>query len=176
MTTLCEMEFSNILWLICVRYLPLPLTRKDRPPRPHRWGPNLGAPFKTNLWIWDMTKLGWNFYQNHYLGIQLGFKWCTHGPHSGGSYVGGGGTLPVEEIITLWIQPIYLKIGPIWPNRQCSLAGSFQTAPRILIFSIAIGTDYSFYVKTIETHTHAFFKVIIFSIGIVGVHPSMWEI
>ena len=28
--------------------------------------------------------------------------------------------------------------------------------------------DYSFYVKTIETHARAFFKVIIFSIGIVS--------
>ena len=40
--------------------------------------------------------------------------------------------------------------------------------PRILIFSIAMGADYSFYVKTIETHARAFFKVIIFSIGSVG--------
>jgi hypothetical protein len=29
-------------------------------------------------------------------------------------------------------------------------AGSFKTAPRILIFSIAIGADYSFEVKNIE--------------------------
>ena len=42
------------------------------------------------------------------------------------------------------IQPIYLKIGPNWPNRQCCLAGSSKTAPRILIFLIAIGADYSF--------------------------------
>ena len=33
-----------------------------------------------------------------------------------------------------------------------------------------MGTDYSFYVKTIETHARAFFKVIIFSIGSVGDH------
>ena len=31
-----------------------------------------------------------------------------------------------------------------------------------------MGADYSFYVKTIETHARAFFKVIIFSIGSVG--------
>ena len=43
---------------------------------------------------------------------------------------------------------------------QCCLAGSSQTAPRILIFSIAMGADYSFYVKTIETHARAFFKVV----------------
>ena len=65
------------------------------------------------------------------------------------------------------IQPIYLKIGPNWPNWQCCLAGSSQRAPRILIFSIAMGANYSFYVKTIETLAHAFFKVIIFSIGSV---------
>ena len=40
-------------------------------------------------------------------------------------------------------------------------------ARRILIFSIAMGADYSFYVKTIEPHARAFFKVIIFSIGSV---------
>ena len=31
---------------------------------------------------------------------------------------------------------------------QCYLAGSFKTAPRILIFSIAIGADYSFDIKS----------------------------
>ena len=56
---------------------------------------------------------------------------------------------------------------PNWPNQQCCLAGSSKTAPRILIFSIAMGADYSFYVKTIETHAHTFFKVIIFSVGSV---------
>ena len=51
MTTLCEMEFFNFLWLIWVHYLPLPPTQKDRPPRPPQlppgWGPNLGALHKT---------------------------------------------------------------------------------------------------------------------------------
>ena len=60
-----------------------------------------------------------------------------------------------------------LKIGPRWPKRQSCLAGSSQMAPRILIFSIAMGADYSFYLKTIETHARAFFKVIIFSIDSV---------
>ena len=36
-----------------------------------------------------------------------------------------------------------------------------------MIFSIAMRADYSFYVKTIETHARAFFKVIIFSISSV---------
>ena len=31
-----------------------------------------------------------------------------------------------------------------------------------------MGANYSFYVKTIETHARAFFKVIIFSIGSVS--------
>jgi hypothetical protein len=53
------------------------------------------------------------------------------------------------------------------PNWQYYLAGSFQTAHRISIFSIAMDADYSFYVKTIETHARAFFKVIIFSISSV---------
>ena len=37
------------------------------------------------------------------------------------------------------------------------LAGSFKTAPRILIFSIAMGADYSFYVKFIATRAPTFF-------------------
>jgi hypothetical protein len=49
------------------------------------------------------------------------------------------------------IQPIYFKIGPNWPNQHCSLAGSTKTAPRILIFSIAMGANNSFYVKFIAT-------------------------
>jgi hypothetical protein len=57
------------------------------------------------------------------------------------------------------IQPIYLKIGPNWQDRECCLAGSYQTAPRILIFSIAMSADYSFNVKIIETHACAFFMV-----------------
>ena len=73
----------------------------------------------------------------------------------------------LEAVLEPPIQPIYLKIGPDWPNRQCCLAGSSQLAPRILIFSIAMGADYSFYVKIIETHACAFFKVIIFSLGSV---------
>ena len=57
------------------------------------------------------------------------------------------------------IQPIYLKSGPNWPDRQCCLAGFSKTAPRILIFfSIAIGADYSFEVKNIEIWAPVFFK------------------
>ena len=41
---------------------------------------------------------------------------------------------------------------------QCYLAGSSKTAPRILIFSIAMGADYSFEVKNIKIWLPAFFK------------------
>ena len=53
------------------------------------------------------------------------------------------------------IQPIYHKNGLNW---QCCLAGSSKTAPRILIFSIAMGADYSFEVKNIEIWGPTFFK------------------
>jgi hypothetical protein len=56
------------------------------------------------------------------------------------------------------IQPIYLENGPNGLNWQCCLAGSSKTAPRILIFSIAMGADYSFEVKNIEIWVPAFFK------------------
>ena len=50
------------------------------------------------------------------------------------------------------------KIGKI--GRACCLAGSPKMAPSILIFSIAMSADYSFYVKTIETHALAFLTLI----------------
>ena len=40
------------------------------------------------------------------------------------------------------------EVGPNGLNWQCCLAGSSKTAPRILIFSIAIGADYSFDIKS----------------------------
>ena len=47
---------------------------------------------------------------------------------------------------------------PIWPifevnglDWHCFLAGNSKTAPRILIFSIAMDADISFYVKFIAT-------------------------
>jgi hypothetical protein len=59
------------------------------------------------------------------------------------------------------MQPIYLKIGPNWPNWQCCLAGSSKRTPRILIFLIAMGADYSFYVKSIGICAPTFFEYII---------------
>ena len=41
------------------------------------------------------------------------------------------------------------------------LAGSSKMAPRILIFSIAMGADNSFYVKSIATYASIFFGYII---------------
>ena len=38
-------------------------------------------------------------------------------------------------------------------------------APRILIFSNAMGADYAFYVKTIETHACAFLALNVLAIG-----------
>jgi len=52
--------------------------------------------------------------------------------HPGGRF---GAALPT--------QPIHRKNGPNRLNWQCCLAGSSKTAPTILIFSIAMGADYS---------------------------------
>ena len=40
-------------------------------------------------------------------------------------------------------------------------------APRIFIFSIVLGAEYSSYVKSIETHARAFLTLNILSIGTV---------
>ena len=61
--------------------------------------------------------------------------------------------------------PSTSKLGLIGQNRQCCLAGSSKRAPRILIFSIAMGVDYSFYVKTIKTHAREFLTLNILAIG-----------
>ena len=54
--------------------------------------------------------------------------------------------------------PFTSKIGPNGLDWQCYLAGSSKTAPRILIFSIAIGADYSYEMKNSEIQAPAFFK------------------
>ena len=64
-------------------------------------------------------------------------------------------------VLELPIQPIYLKTGPNWPNQQCRLAGSSKTAPRILIFSIAMSAEYLSYVKSIATFVPKFYGYII---------------
>ena len=62
------------------------------------------------------------------------------------------------HLTALPIQPIHRENGPNWLNWQCCLAGSSKKAPRILIFSIAMGVDYSFYVKSIATYAPTFFR------------------
>ena len=70
--------------------------------------------------------------------------------------------------MALPIHPIQCKNGPYGLNWQCCLAGSSKTAPRILIFSIAMGADYSFYVKSIATFALTFFGYIISVLASVG--------
>ena len=56
----------------------------------------------------------------------------------------------------------FSPFGPIfevnWLGWQCYLAGSSKTAPRILIFSIAIGADHSYEEKNSDIRAPAFFK------------------
>ena len=63
--------------------------------------------------------------------------------------------------------PIHLKIGPNWSHRQCCLAGSSKTAPRILIFSIAMGAENLSCVKSIETQARTFLPLNISAISSV---------
>ena len=69
--------------------------------------------------------------------------------------------------MALPIMAFSLKIGPNWPNWQCCLAGSSKTAPRILISSITMGADNSFYVKSIATYAPTFFGYIISILAMV---------
>ena len=50
---------------------------------------------------------------------------------------------------------------------QCCLAGSAKGAPRILIFSIAMDADNSFYLKFIATYAPTFFRYIISVLAMV---------
>ena len=69
--------------------------------------------------------------------------------------MGGVLELPAQPIQPIW--PIFEVNGLDW---HCCLVGSFKTAPRILIFSLAIGADYSYdyEVKISEIWAPAFFK------------------
>jgi hypothetical protein len=51
---------------------------------------------------------------------------------------------------------IHRENGPNRLNWQCCLAGSSKMAPRILIFSMAMGADYSFEPISIETYAPQF--------------------
>ena len=61
------------------------------------------------------------------------------------------------QLKALPIQPIYHENGPNGLNWQCCLAGSSKTAPTILIFSIAMGADYSFELISIVHSVPQFF-------------------
>ena len=64
----------------------------------------------------------------------------------------------------------HCRFGQFGPNgldwHHC-LAGNSKTAPRIFIFLIVLGAEYSSYVKSIETHACAFLTLNILSIGTV---------
>ena len=62
------------------------------------------------------------------------------------------------------IWPIYQEIRQNGLNWQCCLViGSSKTAPRILIFSTAMGAEYSFYVESIATYAPQKVDIIIHS-------------
>ena len=50
--------------------------------------------------------------------------------------------------------PFTSKNGPNW---RCCLAGSAKTAPTVLIISVVLGAEYSFYMKSIATYAPQFF-------------------
>ena len=58
------------------------------------------------------------------------------------------------------IQPIHLENGPNGLNWQCCLAGNSKMALSILIFSIAMDADNSFYVKSIAAYAPTFIEYI----------------
>ena len=69
--------------------------------------------------------------------------------------------MAVEKIKILGtVFPDFLVNGPIW---QCCLAGSSKAALKILIFSIVLGAEYSFYVKSIATYAPQKVNIIIHS-------------
>ena len=55
----------------------------------------------------------------------------------------------------------HCQSSPFISNWQYCLAGSSKTAPRILIFSIGMGAEYSSYVKFIAIYALTFFGYII---------------
>jgi hypothetical protein len=64
--------------------------------------------------------------------------------------------LPAKQHCAIWpIWPIFEVNGLDW---QCCLAGSSKTASRIFIFSIILGAEYSFYMKSIATYAPTFLE------------------
>ena len=77
---------------------------------------------------------------------------CGHPDRSGSFW---------SYVTAMPISSIYHKNGPNGLDWQCFLAGSSKTAPRILIFSIAMGGKYLSYVKSIATFALTFFGYVI---------------
>ena len=80
-------------------------------------------------------------------------------------------SLAIEKIKILGA---VLELPDIWPNFevnglnwQCCSAGRFKKAPRILIFSIAMDANNSFFVKSIATYAPTFFGYIISVLAMV---------
>ena len=73
---------------------------------------------------------------------------------------------------SLPIQPIYLKT----QSGQIRSAGSSNTAPVILIFSIAMGAGYLSYVKAIGTFVLTFFGYIISVLASVSIEILQFEL
>ena len=69
-----------------------------------------------------------------------------------------GSRFGATSLPALPIWPIWSNFEVNWLDWQCCLAGSSKMAPRILIFSIAMGADYSFYVKSTATYAPAFLR------------------
>ena len=76
--------------------------------------------------------------------------------------------LPAKQYCQfLPIQPIHLENGPNGLYWQCYLVGSSKTAPRILIFLMAMGADYSSELISIETYAPQFIGLNKFFLGSV---------
>ena len=73
------------------------------------------------------------------------------------------------------LSPFSRWIGWIGRNWQYCLAGSSKTAPRILIFSIVMGADYSFELISIETYAPQFIrdnKIFLGSVDSILIDPT----
>ena len=67
-------------------------------------------------------------------------------------------------------QPILPDLLVNGPNWQCCLAGSSKTAPKILFFSVLLGAECSFYVKSIAPYAPQKVDLIIHSYAVCRVN------
>ena len=73
-------------------------------------------------------------------------------------------------VLELPALPIHRENEPNGLDWQCCLAGSSKTAPRILIFSMAMSADYSFELISIENYVPQFIGHNKLFLGIVILH------